>query len=120
MVQIGSVTAAEINETGAWLAQLVRDNNLPQKVLMLHQFQLRMIENRSRLVTDYDELRVVIHADGFGSPGAKRNTWNALHIDEPRNVLWGWKNFYDEDTPTFSPAQTIAVSPDEIVFVSYQ
>jgi hypothetical protein len=98
LVQIGSVTAAEVNATGAWLAQLVRDNNLPQKVLMLHQFQLRMIEN----------------------PGAKRNTWQGLHIDEPSNVLWGWKNFYDEDAPTFTPAQTIAVSPDEIVFVSYQ
>jgi len=118
--QIGTVTAAELNDTGAWLAQLVRDNNLPQKVLMLHQFQIRMIENRSTLVTDYDELRVVIHADGFGSAGQKRDTWNALHVDEPANILWGWKNFYDEDTPTFTPAQTVAVSPDEIVFVSYQ
>jgi hypothetical protein len=119
MVQIGSVDAAEVNEVGQWLAQLTREHNLPQKVLMLHQFRLDMISNRSALVTDYDELRVVIHADGFGSPGAKYDTWNTLHIDAPANVAWGWKNFYDEDKPTFTPEQTMAVSP-EIVFVSYQ
>jgi hypothetical protein len=112
MVQIGSVDAAEINEVGQWLAQLTREHNLPQKVL-------DMISNRAALVTDYDELRVVIHADGFGSPGAKHGTWNTLRGDAPGNIAWGWKNFYDEDKPTFTPQQTLAVSPD-IVFVSYQ
>jgi hypothetical protein len=119
MVQIGSVDAAEINEVGQWLDQLTRDRNLPQKVLMLHQFTLDMIANRPTLVTDYDDLQVVIHADGFGSPGAKFNTWNTLHIDAPPNVVWGWKNFYDEDQPTFTPEETMGVSP-EILFVSYQ
>lgn len=119
MVQIGSVDAAEINEVGQWLAQLTRDHHLPQKVLMLHQFRLDMIANRSALVTDYDELRVVIHADGFGSPGAKHDTWNTLRVAAPANIAWGWKNFYDEDKPTFSPLETLNVSP-EIVFVSYQ
>jgi hypothetical protein len=86
---------------------------------MLHQFTLNMISNRPSLVTDYDELRIVIHADGFGSPGAKLNTWSALHQAAPANIVWGWKNFIDEDTPTFSPQETVNVSP-EIVFVSYQ
>ena len=86
---------------------------------MLHQFRLDMISNRPAVVTSYDELKVVIHADGFGSPGAKFNTWNALHLNAPANVWWGWKNFYDEDQPTFTPQQTYAVSPAP-VFVSYQ
>jgi len=119
MVQIGSVSAEEINQVGQWLAQLTRDNYLPQKILMLHQFRLDMISNRPAVVTSYDELKVVIHADGFGSTGAKFNTWNALHLNAPANVWWGWKNFYDEDTPTFTPQQTYAISPAP-VFVSYQ
>jgi hypothetical protein len=119
MVQIGSVSADEINQVGQWLAQLTRDNNLPQKVLMLHQFRLDMISNRPTVVTSYDELKVVIHADGFGSPGAKFNTWNALHLDAPADIWWGWKNFYDEDKPTFTPQETVAISPAP-VFVSYQ
>jgi hypothetical protein len=119
LVNIGSVDASEINKTGAWLDALVRDHNLPQKVFLLHQFRLDMITNRDTLVTNYDNLRVIIHADGFGSPGAKDNTWNALHIDAPQNIVWGWKNFYTEDKPMFTPEQTVAVSPD-IVWISYQ
>jgi hypothetical protein len=119
MVQIGSVGANEINKTAAWLAELTRSRQLPQKILMLHQFRLDMVTDRSTLVTDYDDLAVVIHADGFGSSGQKFNTWNALHLDAPPNVWWGWKNFYDEDKPTFTAQQTVAVSPSP-VFVSYQ
>jgi hypothetical protein len=117
--QIGSVSADEINRTGRWLADLTRDHRLPQKILMVHQFRFDMITDRSTLVTDYDELSVVIHVDGFGSAGQKFSTWNALHIDEPPNIWWGWKDFYDEDKPTFTPQETVAVEPSP-VFISYQ
>jgi hypothetical protein len=119
MVQIGSVSAAEINKTADWLAELTRKNRLPQKLLMLHQFRLDMITSRATVRTNHDELRVVIHADGFGTAGQKFDTWNAMHVNPPRNVWWGWKNFYDEDLPTFTPKQTLAVKPAP-VFVSYQ
>jgi hypothetical protein len=119
MRQIGSVSSAEVNATAAWLAELTRTHTLPQKVLMVHQFRLDMITNRAALDTSHDELKIIIHADGFGSTGAKFNTWRALHANEPPNVWWGWKNFYDEDRPTFTPGQTVAVSPSP-VFISYQ
>ena len=119
MAQIGSVSAAEINNTADWLAALTRQHRLPQKVLMLHQFRLDMITDRASVRTDYDELRVIIHADGFGTSGQKFDTWRALHIDAPRNVWWGWKNFYDEDRPTFTAERTVAVNPSP-VFISYQ
>jgi hypothetical protein len=117
--QIGSVGVDEINATGAWLEDLTRSHHLPQKVFMVHQFRTDMIQGRERLQASYDDLRVVIHADGFGSPGEKKSTWSTLHISPPANVLWGWKNFYDEDKPTFTPAQTMAEQPAP-VFVSYQ
>lgn len=119
MVQIGSVTAAEINQTAAWLAQFTREHKLPQKILMLHQFRVDMITNRASLNTSHDELAVVVHADGFGTPGQKLDTWHAVRADAPPNVWWGWKNFYDEDQPTFTPQQTVAVKPAP-VFISYQ
>jgi hypothetical protein len=117
--QIGSVAAAEVNEVVEWLADLTAEHRLPQKLLVLHQFTLRMITDRADVHTGRDELAVLIHVDGFGTPSAKRSTWNALHADPPPDVWWGWKNFYDEDRPTFSPEQTVAVSPSP-VFVSYQ
>ncbi len=56
---------------------------------------------------------------GSAHPARRSNTWNGLHIDAPPNIHWGWKNFYDEDKPTFTPTQTMAVEPTP-VFVSYQ
>jgi len=117
--QIGSVTAGEINAVVTWLADLTRAHKLPQKLLMLHQFQPQMISDRGTVDTSRDELAVLIHADGFGSPGAKFETWNLMHDSPPANVWWGWKNFIDEDTPTFTPAETMAIEPRPL-FVSYQ
>jgi hypothetical protein len=119
LAQIGSVTAGEINTVVSWLADLTRTHKLPQKLLMLHQFQLAMISDRGAVDTSRDELAVLIHADGFGSPGAKFETWSLMHISPPPNVWWGWKNFIDEDSPTFTPAETMAIEPRPL-FVSYQ
>src|SRR5690606_17349776 len=54
--QIGSVDVAEVNATLTWLADLTREHRLPQKLLVLHQFQLRMITGREHLDTSRDEL----------------------------------------------------------------
>ncbi len=118
LAQIGSVTADEVNQVGDWLAGLVRERNLPQKLLLLHQFRAPMIVDRERVNTAHDELAVMVHADGFGTQEMKRATWDTLRANAP-NVFWGWKNFIDEDRPMLDPAQTLQVSGD-IVFVSYQ
>jgi hypothetical protein len=117
--QIGSVGVAEINQVATWLADLTRDRHLPQKLLLVHQFRTAMISDRARMETSRDELSVLIHADGFGTRGQKFATWDALHVGPPPNITWGWKNFIDEDQPTFTPAQTVAIRPSPR-FVSYQ
>ena len=120
-VQVGSVDAAEVNATSGWLADLVRDRGLPQKVFLLHQFRVPMIADRQDVVTARPELATVLHADGFGTPQEKIETWNALHAaPRPEGLWWGWKNFLDEDSPTFTPRQTYDVRPESPVFVSYQ
>jgi hypothetical protein len=117
--QIGSVGIDEVNEVGDWLAELTAEHRLPQKLLLLHQFRTAMIDGRERLDMSHDELAVLIHADGFGPPGQKFATWDALRQGAPEGVWWGWKNFYDEDQPMFTPAETTAIRPAP-VFVSYQ
>jgi hypothetical protein len=119
MVHIGSVDAEEVNEVVEWLADLTAAHALPQKLLVLHQFTLRMITNRDAVDTDRDEVAVLIHADGFGTHAQKFHTWNALLRNAPDGVWWGWKNFYDEDRPTMTPEETVAVDPLPR-FVSYQ
>jgi hypothetical protein len=118
--QVGSVGVDELNDAATWLADLTRDAGLPQKLFMVHQFQTRMVRERERLVTDRHELSVLIHADGFGTPAEKLETWEQLHRAAPEGVSWGWKNFFDEDRPLFDPARTMGVGPVRPVFVSYQ
>jgi hypothetical protein len=118
--QVGSVQAAEVNTVVDWLADLVRDNGLPQKLLMIHQFKFTMIEGRESL-KQRPELQMVIQMDGQGPVPTKDETYAALTAGtEGAHWRWGWKNFFDEDSPeTATPAYTIAHEPVP-VFVSYQ
>jgi hypothetical protein len=102
-----------------WLASLVRERALPQKLLLLHQFTQAMITDRQTLDLSHDQLAVLVQMDGDGTPGEKNDTWQALRVAAPEGLLFGWKNFYDEDVPTFTPEQTMAVEPTPW-WVSYQ
>lgn len=117
--QIGHVEIAEVNAVVTWLADLTRREHLPQKVLVLHQFSLSMIRDRAALDTSRAELQIVVHVDGQGSQPAKAGTWKALQRDAPAGVLWGWKNFIDEDHPVLTPEQTYQVTPTPVL-VTYQ
>ncbi len=120
MSRVGSVEAAEVNEVADWLAQLVSDEELPQKAFILHQFQLQMLRDREQINTDHLELAFILHADGHGSAGEKYATWDALRQDLDPDYFMAWKNFYDEDLPTFTPEQTYEEVNPRPWFVSYQ
>lgn len=120
LTQIGSVDASEVNRVITWLADLTAKNALPQKMFVLHQFRLKMIQHRDQVDTSRDELALLIHVDGQGGQPDKQATWRALQVDAPPGVAWGWKNFYDEDHPTLTPQQTMSqVSPPPDL-VTYQ
>lgn len=120
MARVGSADAAEINEVSQWLADLTAENDLPQKAFVLHQFQLAMLTNRDQINTDHLELAFVLHADGHGNAGDKYATWNMLREGLSPNYFMAWKNFYDEDFPTFTPQQTYEEVDPRPWFVSYQ
>ena len=112
LAQIGRVSAAEVDSVSSWLADLVRDAGLPPKMFVLHQFRSSMLQDRSSIRRDRPELEFLVHVDGQGAQPDKQATWNALHRDAPEDLAWGWKNFYDEDLPMLTPAETMAeVSP---------
>ena len=120
LAQIGTVSAAEVNSVTTWLADLTRDNALPPKPVVLHQFRASMISDRASLDTSRPELELLIHVDGQGGQSAKQSTWNALHTDAPADVFWGWKNFYDEDSPVLTPEQTMTEVVPAPNMISYQ
>jgi hypothetical protein len=117
--QIGSVSIREVNSVINWLAALTARYHLPQKLLVLHQFRLSMIQGEQRLNTRHDDLAIVIHMDGQGTPGDKQQTWDAVTGAAPPGVFFGWKNFFVKDHPMLTPQQTMAHVPQPVM-ISYQ
>jgi hypothetical protein len=117
--QIGHVNIGEVNSVVQWLAALTARYDLPQKLLVLHQFQLSMITGEQELDTSHDDIAIVIHMDGQGTPTEKQDTWNAVTSAAPRGVYFGWKNFLVKDHPMLTPQETIADAPPAVM-ISYQ
>jgi hypothetical protein len=117
--QIGSVSITEINSVVNWLAALTARYHLPQKLLVVHQFRLASIQDEARLNTRHQDLAIVIHMDGQGSPAAKVQTWDAVTAAAPHGVFFGWKNFFVKDHPMMNPQETMHRSPQPVM-ISYQ
>lgn len=117
--RVGNTTAAEVNEVSAWLADFTKTKKLPQKIFIMHQFQLQMIRDREQLNLNHPELSFVLHADGHGDAHDKMATWDKMREGLQPQIFMAWKNFIDEDTPMFDPRQTLGVQPTPW-FISYQ
>jgi hypothetical protein len=113
---VGSVSAAEINRTSAWLDRLAADNGLPQKVFMVHQFRTAMIRGLAG-VARRPNLAMVQHVDGFGTPREKLDTYAAVAL--PSRFRMGFKLFYDQDVRRMSARKVMGIRP-RVDFVSFQ
>jgi hypothetical protein len=96
--KIGTMDAADINWASEYLAKLVREYDLPPKVLVIHRFTRRMVTN-SQNIRLRPEVQVVMHMDGHGrmqGPMLKYDTYAHYIVQEPVQFA-GWKNFYKHD-----------------------
>ena len=117
--QIGSVSITEVNSVVHWLAGLTAELHLPQKVLVLHQFRLSMIQDEQDLDIHNDDLAIVVHMDGQGTQEVKQETWDTITAAAPHGVFFGWKNFLVKDHPMLSPQGTMSKIPVPVM-ISYQ
>lgn len=117
--QIGRVEAAEVNAVIEWLADLTEEETLPQKLLVLHQFRLSMLQDQDQINMGRDEVQVLIHMDGQGTTGQKDSTWQSVVGAARTGTPFGWKNFFDEDVPMLTPEQTMTREPTPFM-ISYQ
>ena len=113
----GSAKAAEINGVSAYVAGLVKANNLPEKLFLVHQFRLDMLPDRQNIVSR-PGLATVFHADGFGPQKEKREVYAALKLPGPPFHI-GFKLFYKADTGLMTPTQAMALKPQPDL-ITYQ
>jgi len=93
--KIGSMNADDINYCIEYLAELVRKNNLPPKILVIHRFTRGMVTNYNKIKT-CPEVQIVISMDGFGFPAKKINSYKNAITREPIQFS-GFKLFYKND-----------------------
>lgn len=119
---IGTFDASDINYAAEYMANLVREHNLPPKVLIVHRFTQRMVTNAT-LITPLPEVQIVMDMDGWGPPAKKINTYKQFIYPEPVQFT-GFKIFYKNDlkppsTRLLTPADLLKLSPQPL-FIQYQ
>ncbi len=119
--KIGTMYASDINYVSEHLAKLVREHNLPPKVLIIHRFTRNMVRNTPD-VTLRPEVNLVMHMDGWGAPWLKFDSYRDYVVSEPVQFT-GWKNFYHNDTkkgdPLVTPQQLLRLHPAPL-YIQYQ
>lgn len=119
---IGTFTAADINYVIEYLSEIVREQELPPKVLVIHRFTQNMVTNYQD-IKPTPEVQVVMHMDGWGPVELKKGTYR--HYIEPEPVQFtGLKIFYKNDlkppsTGLFSPEEAIQLQPAPF-YIQYQ
>jgi hypothetical protein len=125
-VELGTITAADVNKAQQMMDDYLVTENLPGKrMLILHQFHGKMISNRDTVRADFPRVDLVHHADGFGPPSLKLDTYRFLAGMKNLPVK-GFKLFLQKpwkskgmDIPMLTPAQVMALVPQP-VYISYQ
>ena len=118
---IGSFDANDINYTIEYLEKLVKDNNIPPKILVVHRFTQAMVKNYKD-ITPKPEVQVVMDMDGWGFPAKKINTYKQFIYREPVEYT-GFKLFYKNDTKNngrlLTHEEVLKLKPQP-VYIQYQ
>jgi hypothetical protein len=126
MVEIGTVTADEINQVQRIMEDYMIENRIPgERFLVIHQFNYIMISNRERVVSNFSKVTLIHCADGFGAPHVKKSSYanNAKATNMP---IKAFKLFYNfnipgagYDYPLLTPKEVFELKPRPYI-VMYQ
>lgn len=119
---IGTFDAADINYVTNYLAKIVKQHNLPPKILVIHRFTQGMVTNYKQIKL-HPEVQIVMDMDGWGHQARKINTYKQFIHKEPVQFT-GFKLFYKND---FREAKSRIMTPEEVlklkpqpVYIQYQ
>ena len=119
--KIGTMSATDVNYAIGLLSDVVKQNNLPPKVLVVHRFTRNMLTNANQIKLD-PRVQVVINMDGWGQPWLKYDSYRAYVEAEPVQFT-GFKLFFHNDTkkgdPILTPGEVLLLNPKPL-YIQYQ
>lgn len=107
---IGTMSDKDVNYAANFLANIVMQNNLPPKVLVIHRFTHDMLTGYEN-ITPLPQVQVIVDMDGWGEPSKKIGTYTWVVAPEPVQFT-GFKLFYKND---IKPPSTRLLMPREVL-----
>ena len=119
---IGTMDATDINYSINYLTNLVKANNLPPKIFVVHRFTQAMVTNYRNIKTT-PQVQVVMDMDGWGAQARKITTYRQFIAKEPVEYT-GFKLFYKNDyreanSRMLTPTEVLKLKPQP-VYIQYQ
>lgn len=119
---IGTLDAKDINWAINYLSGIVKENNLPPKILMIHRFTMDMVTNYKQ-IKPTPQVQFVMDMDGWGEEARKINTYQLAVEGQPVQFT-GFKLFYKNDllppsTGMMTPKEVLNLTPAPI-YIQYQ
>ncbi|MTK54281.1 hypothetical protein [Paludibacter sp.] len=120
--KIGTFDAEDVNYCSEYLADLVKQYNLPPKILIVHRFTQGMVTNYKQ-IKHHQEVQMIMNMDGWGAPYLKYDTYRQYIFREPVQFT-GFKLFYKNDIKNpphhmLTPPELINLRPKPI-YIQYQ
>jgi hypothetical protein len=121
--KIGTYDAADINYVSGYLAGIVKKNNLPPKILVVHRFTRKMVSNYKNIKLR-KEVQIVMDMDGWGEPDLKTGTYRYFINQEPVQFT-GFKLFYKNDIKKkpfhmLTPEEVLSRYKPYPIYIQYQ
>jgi hypothetical protein len=109
---VGGYTAEEINSVQDVLQDIVRSEGIPDKLLIVHQFEVGMIE-RPWNISPRENVSVVVTMDGIGDPHSKISHFKTYSESAEYS---GIKLFYEMDKPLLTEAEVARLYPSVVIY----
>lgn len=110
----GRTTGEAISDVGAYLSDLIKEGDLPEKALVFHQVNVHVLKDEDA-ITMHPGVVVIKSVDGRGYTGAKILTYHSLVDHMSSDLHPGFKLFFDEDVTIggrlMGPKEVMALTP---------
>lgn len=114
---LGEVDGGDVQEAVEYVDKMVEENNLPDKMVLVHQFGNGIVKNKDK-IKPTKHVEVPLNYDGFGDPSIKKSAYGKLVREQPIQY-GGFKLFYKNDDPLLSPEDVLKLDPAPAI-INYQ
>ncbi|UOQ44857.1 hypothetical protein MUN89_02570 [Halobacillus salinarum] len=116
-VNLGHVDGSEVQKAVNYVDKLVEENNLPDKIVLVHQFTDAAVTNKQG-IKPTDNVEVALNFDGWGDSPTKMSLYRKFVRNDPVQY-GGFKVFYSKDQPVMKPEDVLKLDPNPAI-INYQ